>query len=263
MNFIDTVIMGVVEGITEFLPISSTGHLIIAGQLLGQTGDVEKVFEIFIQLGAILAVVVLYHQRFWMLLKKDPEHQFSGLTGLQLLIITSIPAGILGFLLEHRIKEYLFNTTTVTWALGLGGLAIILIERSKFKSVTTSLDNLTKRQALTIGFFQCFALWPGMSRSASTIIGGLFSGLDRKLAAEYSFIAAVPIMIMATFYELYKSWSILNASDITFFAIGFIVAFISAIFAIKFFIRLLQHWSLSPFGFYRIAIALLFLWIVH
>lgn len=266
MNFIDTVILGLVEGITEFLPISSTGHLILASHLLGESGAAIDSFEIFIQLGAIMAVVFLYRERFRMLFTAPPSGDtptFAGKRGWLLLAITSLPAVILGLLTHHAIKEHLFNPITVAWALGIGGVVLLVIDRLKLKAETPSLDHLSLRQALTIGLFQCLSLWPGVSRAAATIIGGLFSGLDKRLAAEYSFIAAVPIMFMATGFDLLKSWKALQPSDLTFFAVGFVVAFVSAILAVKGFIHLLQRTSFSPFGVYRIAVALLFLWVLR
>lgn len=258
MNLFDTVVLGIVEGLTEFLPISSTGHLILAGHLLGSSGEVESTFEVFIQLGAILAVVFLYRDRFRMLFRPGENESFSGLRGWKLLAITSLPAMGVGFLMHDFIKGHLFNPITVTWALGLGGLALIWVERLRMRSSTLSLDHLTIRQALAIGLFQCLSLWPGVSRAASTIVGGLFSGLNRKLAAEYSFIAAVPIMVVATLYDLLKSWDRLQPSDLSLFAVGFGIAFVSAIVAIRFFVNLLQRFTLAPFGVYRIAIAFLF-----
>jgi undecaprenyl-diphosphatase len=263
MQFVDSVILGIVEGVTEFLPISSTGHLIVAGHLLGQTGDVEKTFEIFIQLGAILAVVVLYWERFLLLFRTDQQKPFSGLRGWMLLAITSFPAALLGLLAHDAIKTYLFNPTTVAWALLVGGIAIIVIEQLKLKTFTESLDELTVKQALMIGLFQCLSLWPGTSRAASTIVGGLFSGLNRKIAAEYSFLAAVPIMCMATLYDLKKSIHLLHASDLPIFALGFVVSFVSAILAIKFFIQLLQKSTLVPFGVYRVVAGLVFIVLLY
>lgn len=263
MNIIDATILGVVEGLTEFLPISSTGHLILAGHLLGTNSEVDATFDVFIQLGAILAVVFLYRQRFGRLFQTSAAGGFSGMRGWMLLAVTSLPAMVVGFLVHDAIKAHLFSPITVIWALGMGGLAIILIERMKLTTTTPSLDHLTVRQALTIGLFQCLSLWPGVSRAAATIVGGLFSGLHRNLAAEYSFIAAVPIMLVAVSYDLLKTWDKLQASDVVIFALGFLVAFVSAVLAIKFFISLLQRWSLSPFGVYRIAIALLFFWVLQ
>jgi undecaprenyl-diphosphatase len=253
------VILGIVEGITEFLPVSSTGHLILAGSLVNFTGEKAACFEVFIQLGAILAVVVLYYQRFLHLVPVSTdwlhEKGFAGLRGVSLLLMTSFPALIAGALAHKTIKTYLFTPLTVMLALGVGGIAIILAEKFKPEASSDSLDDLTYKQALFIGVFQCFSLWPGMSRAASTIIGGLFSGLDRRLAAEYSFLAAVPIMIAATLYDLYKTWHLLSAADFSFFAVGFVVSFVSAILAVKAFIGMLQRWTLVPFAVYRIVIA--------
>lgn len=263
MDFISAIILGIVEGLTEFLPISSTGHLILAGHVLGKTGPVVETFDVFIQLGAILAVVFLYSQRFVRLFDFNEGKGFSGWRGWQLLILTSLPATIVGFLAHDFIKDKLFNPVTVAIALLVGGIGILLVERLKLRITTESLDTLTNRQALLIGCFQCIALWPGFSRSASTIIGGMFTGLNRKLAAEYSFLAAVPIMAEAVTYDLLKALDTLQMKDLPIFAVGFVVSFISALLAIKFFIHLLQRWSLTPFAFYRIALALLTVWFLR
>lgn len=254
------VVLGIVEGLTEFLPVSSTGHLIIVGDLINFSGDKAKCFEIFIQLGAILAVVCLYWNRFIGLIpfrgfKLDETQGLSGARGLALLFLTSLPAATLGLLTHRAIKEYLFSPVTVALALGVGGVAMLLAERYKPESHVRALDSISYRQALFVGFFQCFALWPGMSRSASTIIGGMFSGLDRKTATEYSFLAAVPIMIAATCFDLLKNWSLFQGSDFWFIAVGFVVSFVSAAAAVKGFIALVQRWSLAPYAWYRIAIA--------
>ncbi len=252
------VIMGVVEGLTEFLPVSSTGHLIIAGDLLNFTGNKAASFDVFIQLGAILAVVVLYWRRFVHLLpigKSETQGGFSGIRGIILLGLTTLPALVSGYLAHQAIKAYLFRPATVALALAVGGVGILLAEKYKPKSRVFELDQMGYLQALMVGCFQCLSLWPGMSRSASTIIGGLFSGLDRKTATEYSFLAAVPVMIAATSYDLFKSWRFLEIQDILFFTVGFVVSFISAAVAIKAFISLVQRWSLAPFAYYRILIA--------
>ena len=253
-------VLGIVEGLTEYLPVSSTGHLIMAGNLLDFTGEKASAFEVFIQLGAILAVVVLYWNRFMGLIPFTGEkwiqsEGFSGLKGIALLAITTIPALIAGYLAHRAIKTYLFSPMTVACALGLGGIGILLAEKYKPDAGVSDLDHLTFRQALGVGLFQCLALWPGMSRSASSIIGGLFSGLDRKVAAEYSFLAAVPVMLAATSYDLYKEWHLLSFSDLGFFAVGFLVSFVFAALAVKTFISLVQRWSLAPYAWYRLAIA--------
>ena len=253
-------ILGIVEGLTEYLPVSSTGHLIVAGNLLNFTGPKAACFEVFIQLGAILAVVVLYWKRFVGLIPfrgaaKTGTEGFVGWRGLALLGLTTLPALIAGYLAHRAIKEYLFGPATVAWALGLGGVAIILAERYKPSPRVMDLDGLGYGQALSIGLFQCLSLWPGVSRAAATILGGMLSGLHRRVAAEYSFLAAVPVMIAATSYDLYKTWSLLELADLDMFAVGFIVSFIAAAAAVKSFISLVQHWSLVTFAWYRIAIA--------
>ncbi len=252
------VVMGIVEGLTEFLPVSSTGHLIIAGDLLDFTGNKASCFDVFIQLGAILAVLVLYWKRFVNLIptgKHDSMKGFSGIRGIVLLGLTTLPALVSGFLAHHAIKAYLFRPGTVALALAVGGVGILLAEKYKPQAKVLELDQMNYGQAFMIGCFQCLSLWPGMSRSASTIIGGLFSGLDRKTATEYSFLAAVPVMVAATSYDLLKSWKLLEAQDLVFFAVGFLVSFVSAALAIKTFIGLVQRWSLAPYAYYRILIA--------
>jgi len=257
-------ILGLVEGITEFVPVSSTGHLILVGNLLGFTGERAATFEVFIQLGAILAVVVAYRDRFLGLLDfKNRAGGFRGFQGIQMLFLTTLPAVILGLIAHKAIKSYLFYPFNVAVGLAVGGLWILLMERFRAPPTRRGLDAICWKDALAIGCFQCMALWPGMSRSSSTILGGMITGLDRKTATEYSFIAAVPLMFAACFYDLYKSASQLNVSDIPLFALGFIVAFISAFFAVRLLIRFLAHHTLVPFGWYRIALAALVFWIIH
>lgn len=259
IELLQALVLGLVEGITEFLPVSSTGHLIVAGHLLGFEGDKANTFDVFIQLGAILAVVFLYRERFFRLLSFEKSEGFAGLNGIFLLGLTTLPALVFGFLAHSYIKKHLFNPTTVAIGLAAGGVAILLIERRLPKPKREGLDSLTAREALAVGFFQCLALWPGVSRSGSTILGGMAIGIDRKTAAEYSFLAAVPVMFAATGYDLLKSLSFLSAADIPVFTVGFVVSFISAWVAIKFFIRLLATHTLKPFGWYRIAVAVVIL----
>ena len=252
-------ILGIVEGLTEFLPISSTGHLIVAGHLLDFTGPKADCFEIIIQLGAILAVVVLYKERFIGLLRPNPEQRFSGIYGLWLLFLTSLPASVLGLLTHDYIMQYLFSPTTVAVALAVGGVLIFIVEGMDKQDTVTTLDEMTPKLALGIGFFQCLALWPGFSRSASTIMGGMLLGARRTVAAEYSFIAAVPIMFAATGYDFLKNYRLFERGDLIFLSIGFLVSFLSAWLAVKGFIYLLGKLTLRPFAIYRLVLAPLIL----
>ena len=251
------IVLGLVEGLTEFLPISSTGHLILAGSLLGFDGARASTFEVVIQLGAILAIVVLYRDRLLGLWPGRVAAGFAGARGLGLLAVTSIPSLALGLVAHDFIKERLFTPSTVIWALAVGGVAIIAVERLYSEHRPGDLDTLTWKQALAIGAFQCLALWPGMSRSAATIIGGVLVGLGRRGAIEYSFLAALPVMLAATTFDLYKAREILGAADLPFFGVGFVVAFLSAIVAVRMFVRLVSTRTLVPFAYYRIALALL------
>jgi len=260
---VKAIILGILEGLTEFVPVSSTGHLIIAGELLGFTGEVAKCFEVVIQLGAILAVMVLYRRRFTGLIRPSRmTGGFSGPRGLMLLALTTIPALIAGAGLHGVIKKYFFSTRLVVLALAVGAVGILLAERFKPKPGKNNLDELTWVQALAVGLFQCLSLWSGISRSAATIVGGMLVRIDRKTAAEYSFLAAVPIMFAASGYDLYKTWSYLAVTDLPYFLVGFVVSFISAMLAVKGFIRLLQHWTLVPFALYRLVIGGLVYWLV-
>lgn len=254
-------VLGLVEGLTEFIPVSSTGHLILTSHFLGLEGDVVKTFEIFIQLGAILAVVALYWRRFAGLApRRSPagaarEPGFHGWRGLWLLFLTSLPAGLLGLFAHSAIKQHLFNPYTVAAALAAGAVCMLLLERFKKAPRLDGLDRITPALALGIGLFQCLSLWPGFSRSAATIMGGMVLGVGRKTAAEYSFIAAVPIMFAATGFDLLKNWSGIGAEHLAFFALGFTVSFFSALLAIKFFISVLGKIGLTPFAWYRLALA--------
>ena len=260
----NAVLLSIVEGLTEFLPVSSTGHLIITGDLLDFTGEKASVFSVFIQLGAILAVVVLYWERFWGLLRPRADRPFSGFRGIWLLILTCIPACIMGLLLHDFIKAHLFTPATVAVALIVGAIMMIVVERRDFHPTSTSLDELTPRLAFGIGCFQCLSLWPGFSRSASTIMGGMILGATRSLAAEYSFVAAVPIMVAATGYDMLKSIHLFTAGDIPMLAVGFVGSFIAAIIAVKAFIALVGHVSLVPFAIYRLILApLVFYFMVY
>ena len=254
-SWLTAVILSIVEGLTEFLPVSSSGHLILAGDLLGFSGEKSATFQVVIQLGAIMAVVVLYWKRFLGLLKPAHNAPFSGSRGIALLLLTSLPACVLGLTLHSVIKQ-LFTPLSFLCALTVGAIIMIVVEKRPHTAPRyATLDDVTPRLALGIGFFQCLALWPGFSRSASTIMGGMLLGAKRALAAEYSFIAAVPIMIAATGYDLLKSWPLLSAADAPFFAIGIFGSFLSALAAIKIFIALVSRMTLIPFAIYRLILA--------
>ncbi|RJT43637.1 MULTISPECIES: undecaprenyl-diphosphate phosphatase [Rahnella] len=262
-------ILGVVEGLTEFLPVSSTGHLIIAGNLLGFTGDTSKSFEVVIQLGSILAVVVMFWRRLFGMIGlhfgKPPVHEGTGNRRLNLLhiILGMIPATILGLLLHSQIKS-LFEPKFVMYALVVGGVLLIAAELLKPKKPRAEgVDDITYLQAFMIGVFQCLALWPGFSRSGATISGGMLMGISRFAASEFSFLLAVPMMMGATALDLYKSYSFLTMADLPMFATGFICAFIVALIAIKTFLAVIKRISFIPFAIYRffVAIAVYFVFI--
>ena len=251
-------ILGIVEGLTEFLPISSTGHLIIAGDLLGFNNDVGKVFEIVIQLGAILAVCWEYRVR---LLKVagGVTHDKTAQKFVINLGIAFIPAAVMGLLFIKAIKEHLFNPLAVAIAFIVGGLIIFWVEKRQHTVRIHSVDDMSTMDALKVGLVQCFSLLPGMSRSGSTIMGGLFFGMSRHAATEFSFFLAIPIMFAATFYDTYKHWNILQATDLPMFAVGFITAFISAFVAIRALLKFVAHHSFVVFAWYRIIFGVLLL----
>ncbi|MDM2778219.1 undecaprenyl-diphosphate phosphatase [Citrobacter sp. Cpo142] len=253
-------ILGVVEGLTEFLPVSSTGHMIIVGHLLGFEGDTAKTFEVVIQLGSILAVVVMFWRRLFGLIgihfgKAPHEGTGKGRLTLGHILLGMIPAVVLGLIFHDTIKS-LFNPINVMYALVVGGVLLIAAECLKPKEPRApGLDDMTYRQAFMIGCFQCLALWPGFSRSGATISGGMLMGVSRYAASEFSFLLAVPMMMGATALDLYKSWAFLSASDIPMFAVGFVTAFIVALVAIKTFLQLIKRISFIPFAIYRFIVA--------
>ncbi len=253
-DIVIAVILGIVEGVTEYLPISSTGHLIVAGHLLGFVGKTADTFEVFIQLGAILAVLYLYWSRFISLVdfrREDDTESFRGSAGLIKLGLGCLPAFIVGFLLHSYIKEHLFSPDVVSVSLIVGGI-VLLFTPDKGDQPIQKIDSLTYKQALIIGLFQIFALCPGVSRSGSTIVGGILVGCRRGVAAEFSFLLAVPTMCAAVGYDLLKNIEYLSSADLPLFAVGFIVSFVTAIIAVKGFVSFLTRASLKPFGIYRI-----------
>lgn len=263
------IILGVVEGLTEFIPVSSTGHLILAGHFMGFVGDRAASFEVAIQLGAILAIVALYPRRFLALLPRSRLHSsteestLAGWSGLYRFAAAILPALAVGLVARHAIKQYLFNPFTVSCALAAGGVLILVAEKLLSGRRTNSLDSINLAQALGIGLFQVLSLWPGTSRSAATIVGGMILGLDRKGAAEFSFLVAVPIMIIATGYEMAKIGATFSGDELGMFVLGFVVAFIVALLSVKAFLHLLNRWTLVPFAWYRIVAAPVFFYLTR
>ena len=251
-----SVVLGVVEGLTEFLPVSSTGHLIIVSDLLGVNDEKGKVFDIVIQLGAILAVCWEYRARFaraFSGLRTDPLQQRFAAN----LAVAFVPAAALGLLFASSIKAYLFNPVAVAAALVLGALAIFAIERwygRRGPPRVTSVDDVTWRDALLVGLAQCASLVPGTSRSGATIMGGMLAGLSRQVATEFSFFLAVPIMFAATGYQLVKYHGIFTAADVVPFAAGFVMSFVAALMAVRGLIRYVASHDFRAFAWYRIAL---------
>jgi undecaprenyl-diphosphatase len=245
-------ILGIVEGLTEFLPVSSTGHLIIVGDLLDFNDEVGKVFEIVIQLGAILAVCWEYRAKIGKValgLGSDAGARRFVLN----LLIGFLPAAVLGLLFIKSIKAHLFQPFTVAIAFIIGGFVIFWVERRAFVPRIENVDEMRWKDALKVGFAQVFALIPGTSRSGATIMGGMIFGLSRKAATEFSFFLAIPIMFAATFYDVYKHWALLHSSDLGVFTVGFVTAFFSAFFAIRALLRYVAHHSFVVFAWYRVV----------
>ena len=242
-------ILGVVEGITEFLPISSTGHLILAADLLGATDERWKVFNIVIQTGAMLAVLWEYRARFFRV----------DIALYRNLVVAFIPAAVLGLAFSKYIKAYLFHAVPVASAFIIGGLVILMVDRRERPHRVASTRDMTWRDALKVGIAQCFALIPGTSRSGATIIGGMLFGLSREAATEFSFFLAVPTLVAAGGYDLLKNRALLSAGDAPIFAIGLVVAFIAAFLVIRWLIRYVATHDFKPFAWYRIAFGLVVL----
>ncbi len=247
---LQALILGVIEGFTEYLPISSTAHLILASDILkiAQT-NFTKTFEIAIQSGAILAVVALYWRKFleWDSLKK--------------IIVAFIPTGILGLVFYELVKTHLIgNTQVVLWSLAVGGALLILFETAfKEKDTAEEVENITYKQALAIGSFQSVAMIPGISRSAATIIGGMLMGIGRKAIVEFSFLLAVPTMLAATGLDLVKNYGEFSGSQFNILAIGFIASFVTAVISIKFLLNYVRNHNFTAFGVYRLALVFIFI----
>jgi undecaprenyl-diphosphatase len=259
---IQAIILGIVEGLTEFLPVSSTGHLILAGDIIGYDETGAETFYIAIQAGAILAVCWHYRERIIAILKnlfKPGKDQRLAVNT----VIAFLPAAVLGVFCASAIKTYLFKPIPVAAALVIGGLIILWIENAQQKSGkaprVAGMDDMTWKDALAVGCMQCFALIPGTSRSGATIIGGLVLGLSRKAATEFSFFLSIPTIFGATVYDLWKSRDILTAANLPSITIGFVVSFISAIFVVRWLLRFVSTNDFKGFGWYRIGFGIIVL----
>ncbi|SFO08482.1 undecaprenyl-diphosphatase [Algoriphagus ornithinivorans] len=251
MTLFQSIIIAIVEGLTEFLPVSSTGHMILASAAMGIHDDeFVKTFEVFIQLGAILAIALMYIKRF-----------FRSLTIYYKLLAAFIPTAIVGLLAYDFIKGYLFNPVVVSVSLILGGIILIFIDKKVVSQKATHVDveDISYKSAFFIGLFQCLSMVPGTSRAAATIIGGVFNGLDKKQATEFSFLLAVPTMMAAGGYDLIKSELVFTQAQIVMLAVGSGVAFIAAWIAVKLFLKYVSSHGFTAFGWYRIALGVLFL----
>ena len=265
---VKAVIIAIVQGITEFLPVSSTGHMIIAGDLIrftsgNSSAEFRQMFEVVIQLGSIMAIVVLFWRKLWDLVISLFRKEESGIKFTKAIVMGTIPAFVLGVFFEDLISKYLFRTVTVIAGLFIGAVLLILAEyKFRDKAVSFDVDEITWKQAIKIGLFQCLAMWPGMSRSSSTIVGGWISGLSSKTAAEFSFFLAIPVMFGASFIKIFKfqkeiGLDTLTSTETTAFLSGFIIAFLVALLCVKGFIAYIKTHPMRIFAYYRIAISVL------
>lgn len=255
---LQALILGIVEGLTEFLPVSSTGHLILAGSLLDFNDDRGKLFEIVIQFGAILAVIWEYRRR----IVHICGGMFNDAAAQKLLIniaIAFVPLAVLGLLFGKAIKAHLFQPVPVALALIIGGFIILWAEKREHKIRVDNIEDLSMTDAVKLGFAQAVALIPGTSRSGSTIIGGLLFGLSRKAATEFSFFLAIPTLSIATFYELYKERNLLSADDLGMWVVGIVASFVSAFLCVRWLLRFISNHDFTPFAWYRIAFGLVVL----
>ena len=251
---------GVVEGLTEFLPVSSTAHLLLFSWLVDFNSIQNNLFEIVIQFGAILAVVVIYRVRIFSLLVDF--HKKNNQKLLLNLLIAFLPAAFLGLAFHSFIKQVLFSSAVIAWALIVGGAVMILVDRKERKSNIKNIDEVTPLKAFAIGCFQSIAMIPGISRSGATIIGGLLLKFNRQTATEFSFFLSIPTIAAATFYDLYKNYANLTFSGAELILVGFLAAFISAILVIKWFIGYVSKHNFVPFAIYRIVLGIVILFFV-
>lgn len=253
-DILNAILLGLLEGLTEFIPVSSTGHLILAGELLGFSGEGTVAFKIAIQFGAILAVIVTYWSRFMGVAKGLLGFESGAVAFTRNIILGFLPAMLVGVVAYSAIRALLESPKTVAVALIVGGIAILLIERGVRRIQVTSVETMPAGTAAAVGVIQCLAMVPGVSRSGATIMGGLIMGLDRRTAAEYSFFLAVPTMLAATIYALWKERANLAFDDLALIGIGFTTAFLAALLVVRSLVALVSRYGFAPFAWYRIAI---------
>lgn len=283
--FIKAFILGLVEGLTEFIPVSSTAHLLLLGDWINFSSGSDKVYEVVIQFGSILAVIWIFRQRLWQLVKGTFKGERSEVMFTRNLIIAFMPAAVIGFIMIKHIKALFHNPAVFVVTLVLGGLIMLWVERKPSHAAhsavpvsntgaeadatalsegitTNTLEAITWKQALVVGFAQCLAMVPGTSRSGATIISGMMAGIQRKTATEFSFFLAMPTMLAATVYDLYRNSGALSETEITAIGIGFFAAFISALFVVKAVLRFVARHTYRPFAWYRIALGtVVMLWL--
>ncbi len=253
-TLIAIIILGIVEGVTEFIPVSSTGHLILATELLGYDAARWAVFNVVIQLGAILAVIVLYWRTFWAVLVGLLHGKPESWRFVRNIALGFFPSAVLGLLLHDYIEVLLGSATVVAWALLVGGVAILAIERTAPQGSEKGVADIAFGKALGVGVIQCISMIPGVSRSGATILGGLSLGIERRTAAEFSFFLAIPTMLGATTLELAKNQADLGVAGAGGIALGFVISFVVALVVIKWFIGIVSKHGFAPFGWYRIAV---------
>ena len=253
ISLLTIILLGIVEGLTEFIPVSSTGHLVLAGELLGFDSEAAGTFEIVIQLGAILAVIVLYWRRFWDVFLGLGGRDRDSIVFTRNIMLGFLPSAVVGLFVYDAVKALLDAPIVVAVALILGGIAILILERWNRHPTTPSVESMSWKTALGIGFIQCLSMIPGVSRSGATIMGAIGLGVERKSAAEFSFFVAVPTMLAASGYDLFRSGAALGQGDWITIAIGFVVSFVVALLVIKWFIGIVSRHGFAPFAWYRIV----------
>lgn len=263
IHYLNAVLLGLLEGLTEFIPVSSTGHLILLGEMLGFKGEAEKLFEVVIQLGAILAILLVYFQKLWGVLRGLVRGDGDSLRFVMAILLAFLPAAVIGVMAHSYIKNVLFNPTVVSVALITGGIAILVAERMVPRPQHFAVEGFSPRLSLSIGLAQCLAMIPGVSRSGASIIGALLMGVERKTAAEFSFFLAIPTMLGAATYDTYKNRAVLEFGNVGLIAVGFLVAFLSALLVVRWLVGFVGRHGFAPFAWYRIAIgSIMLVWLM-